>query len=46
MARNVRDFAFEPGEALQVDWSENWAIIGNEGTKLQVADTKLSYIVI
>jgi transposase len=35
--------AFEPGEAFQFDWSEDWAIIGNERTKLQVAQTKLSY---
>ena len=34
---------FEPGEAFQFDWSEDWAIIGNERTKLQVAHTKLSY---
>ena len=31
--------AFEPGEAFQFDWSEDWAIIGNERTKLQVAHT-------
>lgn len=35
--------AFEPGEAFQFDWSEDWAIIGGERTKLQVAHTKLSY---
>jgi transposase len=35
--------AFEPGEAFQFDWSEDWAIIGNERTKLQVAHSKLSY---
>jgi transposase len=35
--------AFEPGEAFQFDWSEDWAIIGNERTKLQVAHTKLAY---
>jgi transposase len=34
---------FEPGEAFQFDWSEDWALIGNERTKLQVAHTKLSY---
>ncbi|EJK80297.1 MULTISPECIES: IS21 family transposase [Rhizobium] len=34
---------FEPGEAFQFDWSEDWAIIGSERTKLQVAHTKLSY---
>ena len=35
--------AFEPGEAFQFDWSEDWAIIGNERAKLQVAHTKLAY---
>jgi transposase len=35
--------AFEPGEAFQFDWSEDWAIIGNERMKLQVAHVKLSY---
>ena len=35
--------AFDPGEAFQFDWSEDWAINGNERTKLQVAHTKLSY---
>lgn len=35
--------AFEPGEPFQFDWSEDWAIIGNERTKLQIAHTKLSY---
>jgi transposase len=35
--------AFEPGEAFQFDWSEDWAIIGGERTKLQVAHLKLSY---
>ncbi|MDY6949562.1 MAG: IS21 family transposase [Pseudomonadota bacterium] len=34
---------FEPGEAFQFDWSEDWAIIGNQRTKLQVAHTKLAY---
>ena len=34
---------FEPGEAFQFDWSEDWAIVGNERVKLQVAHTKLSY---
>ena len=28
---------FEPGEAFQFDWSEDWAVIGGERTKLQVA---------
>ena len=35
--------AFVPGEAFQFDWSEDWAIIGGERTKLQVAHAKLSY---
>jgi transposase len=35
--------AFLPGEAFQFDWSEDWAIIGGERTKLQVAHVKLSY---
>ena len=32
-----------PGEAFQFDWSEDWAILGGERTKLQVAYFKLSY---
>src|SRR5271156_5664575 len=35
--------AFMPGEAFQFDWSEDWAIIGGDRTKLQVAHFKLSY---
>ena len=35
--------AFRPGEAFQFDWSEDWAILGGERTKLQVAHTKLSH---
>ncbi|MBB3452627.1 transposase [Rhizobium sp. BK313] len=35
--------AFEPGEAFQFDWWEDWAVIGNERTKLQIAHTKPSY---
>lgn len=35
--------SFQPGEAFQFDWSEDWAIIGGERTKLQVAHFKLSY---
>jgi transposase len=34
---------FQPGEAFQFDWSEDWAILGGERTKLQVAHAKLSY---
>jgi hypothetical protein len=35
---------FEPREAVQFDWSEDWAIIGNERTKLQVAQRMETYI--
>ena len=35
--------AFEPGEAFQFDWSENWAVIGGDRTKLQMAHIKLSH---
>jgi transposase len=35
--------AFQLREAFQFDWSEDWAIIGGERTKLQVAHVKLSY---
>src|SRR3984893_15153220 len=35
--------AFLPGEAFQFDWSEDWAIIAGERTKLQVAQFKLSH---
>jgi transposase len=35
--------AFIAGEAFQFDWSEDWALIGGERTKLQVAHFKLSY---
>jgi transposase len=34
-------FVFAPGEALQFDWNEDWAMLGGEHTKLQVAHTKL-----
>ena len=34
---------FMSGEAFQFDWSEDWAIIAGERTKLQVAHVKLSY---
>ena len=34
---------FLPGEAFQFDWSEDWAMISGERTKLQVAHFKLSY---
>ncbi len=34
---------FAPGEALQFDCSEDWAVLGNERVKLQAAHTKLSH---
>jgi transposase len=34
---------FLPGEAFQFDWSEDWALIAGERTKLQVAHFKLTY---
>jgi transposase len=34
---------FVPGEAFQFDWSEDWAVIGGERTKLMVAQFKLCY---
>jgi transposase len=34
---------FQPGEAFQFDWSEDWALLGGVRTKLQVAHTKLSH---
>ena len=34
---------FQPGDAFQFDWSEDWATIGGERVKLQVAHIKLSH---
>ena len=34
---------FQPGEAFQFDWSQDWANIGGERVKLQVAHIKLSH---
>ena len=34
---------FQPGEAFQFDWSEDWTNIGGERVKLQAAHTKLSH---
>jgi len=34
---------FQPGDAFQFDWSEDWAILGGERTKLQIAHFKLSH---
>jgi hypothetical protein len=42
-ARHLRAAGFQPGEAFQFDWSEDWAVIGGERTKLQVAHIKLSH---
>ena len=35
--------SFRPGEAFQFDWSEDFAILGGERTKLQMAHIKLSH---
>lgn len=35
--------AFCPGEAFQFDWSEDYAVIGGDRTKLQVAHIKLAH---
>ena len=34
---------FRPGEAFQFDWSEDFAVLGGDRTKLQVAHIKLSH---
>ena len=34
---------FAPGEAFQFDWSEDFAVLGGERTKLQMAHIKLSH---
>jgi transposase len=34
---------FASGEAFQFDWSEEWAMLGGERVRLQVAHTKLSH---
>jgi hypothetical protein len=34
---------FRPGEAFQFDWSEDFAVLGGERTKLQLAHIKLSH---
>lgn len=34
---------FDPGEAFQFDWSEDWIKINGISTKLQIAHFKLSY---
>jgi len=34
---------FVPGEAFQFDWSEDWAVVAGERSKLMVAQFKLCY---
>ena len=34
---------FDPGDAFQFDWSEDFAVLGSERTKLQMAHIKLSH---
>ena len=34
---------FQPGEAFQFDWSEDWAMVAGKRVKLQAAHTKLSH---
>lgn len=34
---------FAPGDAFQFDWSEDFAVLGGERTKLQMAHFKLSH---
>ena len=34
---------FASGEAFQFDWSEDWAVIGHERVKLQIAHFKLAH---
>jgi transposase len=41
--RTFVQLAFQSGEAFQFDWSEDWAVLGGERTKLQVAHFKLSH---
>jgi transposase len=41
--RTFVPLAFQSGEAFQFDWSEDWAVLGGERTKLQVAHFKLSH---
>ena len=35
--------SFRPGEAFQFDWSEDFAVLGGERTKLQMAHIKLAH---
>ena len=34
---------FDPGDAFQFDWSEGFAVLGGERTKLQMAHIKLPH---
>ncbi|MBB3859618.1 transposase [Novosphingobium hassiacum] len=35
--------AFQPGEAFQFDWSEDYVVLGGKSIKLQVAHATLSH---
>jgi hypothetical protein len=41
--RHIRSSLFPPKEAFQFDLSEDYAVIGGERKKLQVAHIKLSH---
>ena len=36
--------AFQPGEAFQFDWSEDWAMVAGKRVKLQAPHTKLAHM--
>jgi transposase len=36
--------SFRPGEAFQFDWSEDFAVLGGERVKLQIAYIKLAHL--
>ena len=42
-AGRVHAAGFQPGEAFQFDWSEDWTMVGGKRIKLQAAHTKLSH---
>ena len=41
--RTFVPLSFRPGEAFQFDWSEDFAVLGGERVKLQMAHMKLSH---
>ena len=43
LEKEIDALTFALGEAFQFDWSEDWAVINGERTKLQVAHFKLSH---